>query len=174
VLAVEDSAPAMEVLTQILLGFGVNRAVKCRSFDDARQAAVATSFDLILVDDDALSEDGARFVSEVRGDPNGCNYTSPVIMLCPSATADRVRRLRDIGAHFVVGKPISPGVLLQRIAWIAHEKRAFVTSDAYRGPDRRFKSQPPPKGIAERRAEALRLMEEPTRALGQGEIDSLF
>jgi len=65
-------------------------------------------------------------------------------------------------------------VLLARMQWLAQNNRAFVTSDTYNGPDRRFKAVPLPVGVAERRTEALRLMAAPERELSQDEISSLF
>ena len=174
VLVVDDNARAMEIMSQILLGLGVTQARKITSPAEARTPAGHEAFDLILVDHDMEGESGVDFCRFVRSDTKGCNYATAVVLLTTLPSAQTVRTARDAGANFVLAKPIKPAILLERIEWIARESRAFVTSDTYRGPDRRFQSGPLPEGVEERRAEALRLMEAPERPLSQDEINSLF
>ena len=54
-----------------------------------------------------------------------------------------VTKARDCGGHFIVTKPLAPIVVLERIIWIAKGGRAFLLSDNYVGPDRRFGRNPP-------------------------------
>ncbi|MEK9947470.1 MAG: hypothetical protein VW999_15980 [Alphaproteobacteria bacterium] len=44
----------------------------------------------------------------------------------------------------VVAKPISPRSLYSRLQWAAENERAFIESESYCGPDRRFKVEGPP------------------------------
>lgn len=174
ILVVDDSAQAMELLSQILLGFGVTQARKCADTGEATKLAEAESFDLVLVDQEMPAETGADFCRRLRGDPKGRNYTTPVIVLSGLPSRETVAMARDAGAHFVLAKPIVPGVLLDRIDWIARNHREFITSDSYRGPDRRFQNQALPEGTEERRSETLKMLEAPERALSQDEINALF
>lgn len=174
VLVVDDNPQAMEILSQLLLGIGVRQARKHLDSGEARQSAAGELFDLILVDHDMPGDNGADFCRQVRADPQGLNYTTAVIVLAALPSQETVRTVRDAGANYVVAKPVMPAVLLDRIQWIARENRPFVTSDVYRGPDRRFQNLPLMEGAEERRAEALRLIAEPERALSQSEINSLF
>ena len=64
-------------------------------------------------------------------------------------------KLRDAGSNYVVAKPITPKVLLERIFWVAREERAFIECDSYIGPDRRFKHEGPPPGTDGRRKDDL-------------------
>jgi DNA-binding response OmpR family regulator len=173
-LLIGEGGPSMEILSQILLGFGVNHAHKCISARDGLAVAAATAFDLILIDNDMQQMSGAEVCRELRADQRGRNYTSPVLVLSALTSTETVAAVRDAGAHFVLAKPIVPGVLLERIEWIARSEREFVTSDGYRGPDRRFQQSPLPSGIEERRNETLKMLAAPERALDQSEIDSLF
>lgn len=173
-LAVEDNPQAMEVMSQILMGFGVVHATKCVDTAEAIQKAGARQFDLVLADDDPLTQGGLELLRALRGDPSGPNYTVHVLLLSANTSEARVIAARDAGASFIVAKPLSPRTLLTRIEWIARNNRSFVTSEGYRGPDRRFKSQGVPDGLEERRADALKLIASPERQLEQAEIDSLF
>ena len=173
-LLVDDSEPSMEILSQALLGFGVSHSRKCASAAEARAALAETEYDLLLVDHDMPGEDGMDVCRHLRCDARARNYTTPFILLTALPSLVTVGEARDAGAHFVIAKPVSPGVLLQRIEWIARSQRDFVTSANYDGPDRRFQNLPLPVGTDERRQDALRLMEEPEKALSQDDINALF
>jgi len=67
-----------------------------------------------------------------------------------------VTKGRDLGANFTIAKPLVPRVLLQRLFWLSHEDRQFIQSDAYTGPDRRFKRLGAPYGIDGRRSGDLK------------------
>ncbi len=173
-LLIGEGGPAMEILSQILLGFGVTQARKCASARDGLAAAAGTVFDLILVDHDMAEMSGVEACRQVRAEPTGRNYTTAVIVLSALTSEGAVGAARDAGANFVLAKPIVPAVLLERIEWIARSKREFVTSEGYRGPDRRFQNHALPVGIDERRNETLKMLAAPERALDQSEIDALF
>jgi two-component system, chemotaxis family, chemotaxis protein CheY len=75
----------------------------------------------------------------------------------------------------VITKPMSPGSLYDRLAWIAFNPRQFVDAPTYFGPDRRFKIEGYPNGIGRRKGDkAVEIGEEAGPALAQGDIDSLF
>ena len=77
---------------------------------------------------------------------------APVIMLTGHAAPSKVKKSRDCGASFVVTKPLTPGVLLQRILWLARDEREFVEGAIYVGPDRRVRNFGPPLDDPGRRA----------------------
>jgi len=174
ILAVDDNPQAMEILSQVLMGFNVDRTRRCLSAREAQTFLAKDKFDLLIVDDEMPERDGFYLTDAIRRDPHGRNYTVPVMLTSGNPTQAVVQRARDCGANFVIAKPIVPGVLLARIQWLARNNRQFVTSDNYSGPDRRFHHKPLPDGQEERRIEALRLMAAPERALSQDEVNSLF
>ena len=67
----------------------------------------------------------------------------------------RVMKARECGAHFIVAKPITPAVLLQRIVWVSKDERLFIDCETYVGPDRRFRRLGPRPGIQGRRSDDL-------------------
>jgi CheY-like chemotaxis protein len=174
VLAVDDNSQAMEILSGILLGFGIQSAVKCRTAEEAMEKLDYASFDVVVIDDDMPGMDGFDLIDHIRRDPKSRNYTAPIILASANPYEAQVTRARDHGANLVISKPIVPGALLARMIWLARSTRAFVTSDGYRGPDRRFKAGAPPAGAEERRSEHLSMLAAPERALSQEEINSLF
>ena len=174
VLAVEDNPMAMEIISQILLGYGVTQADKFRSCAEAAEKISSTAYNLVIVDEMMPDEDGFALVSRIRSNTKGPNFTAPIIMTSANPSEVAVRRARDAGGNFVVAQPLAPGVLLERIHWIASNDRAFVSTDKYCGPDRRFHSMALPHDMPERRAAALQLMNMTDRNLSQDEIDTLF
>jgi DNA-binding response OmpR family regulator len=174
ILIVDDNAHSLDILSQILLGFRVRETKSCRSGAEARELIGAQIFDLIIMDAEMPDEDGITVTRHIRSQSKIPNFTTPVILVTAHTSVDKVVKARDAGANLVVRKPIAPAILLSRINWLARNSRDFVSSDDYRGPDRRFKNKPLPEGVDERRADALALTASLDRKMSQDDIDALF
>ena len=174
ILVVEDNPHSMEIISQMLLGFGVSRARLCGSPAEGAAILGAEHFDLLLVDHDMPGQDGLEFCRTLRADPQGPNFTTPLILLTGLPSHATVQAVRNAGANFVLVKPLAAGVLLDRIEWLSRETRPFVCAPGYCGPDRRFVSGPPPPGVHERREDQLSLIASPDREMSQNEINALF
>lgn len=177
ILLVEPNNQAMDVLTQIFLGFGASHTLRASSFEEAQQVIHGNIIDLIACEATLQPEepDGYEFVSWLRRSGLDPNAFAPAILISSHTSTRNVSRARDCGAHFIVSKPLAPTVLLQRILWIAQNNRTFVSCDVYSGPDRRFQNVGPPDGIGRRHndlpAEVCSLAGE---NMDQNEIDSLL
>lgn len=173
-LIVDDNNPSLEVVTAILMGFGINRATKCNSAAEAREVLLSRVFDVVIVDCEMPDEDGFSLVRHIRSDPNSANFTVPILMMSAVTPQSKVEAVRDSGASFTIAKPVSPTTLLERMLWIGQSQRAFISDPGYCGPDRRFHTVPLQEGVSERRGADLELTAEPERALSQDEINGLF
>ncbi|MDO8409618.1 MAG: response regulator [Phenylobacterium sp.] len=176
VLLIDDNPQALEVLASIFRGFGVLRQVKCGSAAEAQNILRSREIDLIVCDTVMPDMDGYDFVRWLRREgPEEARF-SPVIMLTGHAARSTVESSRDCGANFIVSKPFTPEVLLQRIYWVAKDERAMVRSDTYVGPDRRFRNIGPPLGVKGRRKDDLSthvgMAKDPN--MDQDEIDMLL
>lgn len=177
VLLVEPNNQAMDVLTQIFLGFGASHTLRASSFEEAQQAVHANVIDLIACEATLQPEepDGYDFISWLRRSGLDPNAFAPALLISSHTSSRNVSRARDCGAHFMVSKPLAPTVMLQRILWIAQNNRTFVSCDVYCGPDRRFQNLGPPNGIGRRHndlpAEVGAVAGE---NMDQNEIDSLL
>lgn len=174
ILAVDDNAPALDLLTQILIGFRIDKTVACRSAGEARDQLAVMAFDLIIIDGEMPVEDGASLIRHIRTHADQPNFTAPIILMSSHTPLSKVHLARDAGANLVIKKPIVPATLLGRIVWLAATSRQFVVAPGYCGPDRRFRKGPPPASVGERRAESLALASDPERAMSQDDIDGLF
>lgn len=151
-LLVDDNPQALDILSSIFQGFGVKEQIRCGSALEAVETLKRRAVDLILVDCAMPEMDGYDFARWLRRDTPSPFRATPLIMLTGHAELSKVHSSRDCGANFVVTKPLTPGVLLQRILWVASEEREFIESADYVGPDRRLHSLGPPLGEPGRRA----------------------
>ena len=156
ILALEAGDMDMNILSHILFGFGAKNIVKCNTIASAQQQFEKAQFDLVFVNVVLNNgEDGCDFVEWLRRENRPPNRYAPVLMISPHTPPSRVTRTRDCGANYLIAKPLTPGVLLERILWVAQKPRAFVDVPTYVGPDRRFKFVGLPVGRKGRRADDL-------------------
>lgn len=151
ILLIDDNPMTLEIMSSVFYGFGVKDRIKCQSVDDARHVVMGQRVDLIFIDSGFPDEGAFKFMHWLRREAPDPVCFAPTIMITGHSTRALVRKARDSGAHFVVAKPITIGVLLNRLAWIAHEQRPFVKHEIYAGPDRRWKNNGAPPGTSGRR-----------------------
>jgi DNA-binding NarL/FixJ family response regulator len=152
ILLMDETPLGLSILGQMLAGFGGRNLHRTSSVAEAKEAAVAHVIDLAIVNG---GPEGYEFVEWLRrhgGDPNA--YV-PVLLTAGHTAASMVHRARDCGAHFTLKKPLAPITLLERIIWAAKASRVFLMSDLYVGPDRRFRTDPPPGGVGRRYEDRL-------------------
>ena len=168
VLLFDPTALGLAILTQILSGFGARKIHRCATIDEAKQVVADFEVDLMIVDAMAESGEGYEFVRWLRTNVPEPNRHTPVLLTAAHTKASDVANARDCGSHFIVAKPLAPIVVLERIIWIAKEGRAFVLSDEYVGPDRRF-AKPEDQGDHPRRRREDQIDIETAAAEGPGE-----
>jgi DNA-binding response OmpR family regulator len=149
----DPTALGLAIVSQILSGFGARKIHRCGTIDEAKQVVADFEVDLMIVDAMAESGEGYEFVRWLRANVPEPNRHTPVLLTAAHTKASDVASARDCGSHFIVAKPLAPIVVLERIIWIAKEGRAFVLSDEYVGPDRRFAKADPEAGHPRRRRE---------------------
>ena len=152
VLLVDHNSQSLDMLSSIFQGFGVREQIKCASTERAMRLVHQRNVDLILIDSAMPGMDGYDFTRWLRRDTPAPLRHTPVIMLTGHAAQSKVQKSRDCGVSFVVTKPLTPSVLLQRILWLAADERSFVECETYVGPDRRVRNFGPPMGMSGRRA----------------------
>ena len=155
VLVVEPTTQGSDIAAQILAGFGVRAPVRASHAAEAMRACEGAPLDLILCEPALAGTDGYDFVRQLRRSRLEPNAFTPVVLVSAHTPRSLVVKARDCGANFLVVKPLSPRVMLDRILWIARENRPFIECDSYVGPDRRFQALGPPAGMEGRRKDDL-------------------
>jgi CheY-like chemotaxis protein len=175
-LCVDTNALGLDILAQTLLGFGVDRIFRAPNVTEAKAILTKETIDLVLSDAQLGDESGHDFVRWLRRSQMEPNCHAPVFVITGHAIEPEVINARDCGSSFVVAKPVSPAILMQRILWVAGADRSFIESDTYAGPDRRFKFEGVPAGLPQgrRKADGSTTLGEPTGAnMSQEELDGL-
>jgi len=176
VLLVDHNPKSLDMLSSIFQGFGVRQQIKRGSTADAVEIVQTKDLDLILIDCSMPDMDGYDFTRWLRREtPAPVRYT-PIILLTGHAAQSKVHKGRDCGASFLVTKPLTPSVLLQRVLWLAGDEREFVECDTYVGPDRRVRNFGPPMGMTGRREGDLsaHVGEASEANMDQSEIDMMI
>lgn len=152
IMIIDRNSHSADVISQILSGFGVHKISRAQSAEAALKLLAVNVVDLIIIDPELEVDDGYAFVRDLRHSDSE-NRFKPIIITSGHARISKVWGGRDSGANFFVAKPIKPAVLLERIYWVAADKRKVVEDqdDGYVGPDRRFKFEGPPLGSDGRR-----------------------
>lgn len=155
VLLLDDNPMGMSILVQIITGLGARRLHRCASVEQAREAASEHEIDLAIVDSMAPDGGGYDFVRWLRTEATEPNCHAPVMVTTSHTPSRDVARARDCGGHIIIKKPIAPIVMLERILWVSKGGRAFLYSDGYVGPDRRFRAEGAPGGVGRRREDRV-------------------
>lgn len=153
VMVVDDSPFSQEVTIQALLGFGIRVKFALKSAAEAMEIFKVQPIDMLLVDCEMDGHDLVRWLRRSGLEPNA--YV-PVIMTAGHVRRSKVADVRDCGANYLVTKPFSAAVVLQRILWVARDNRSFLEAGDYSGPDRRYQPSEP-RTHNERRADMVRL-----------------
>jgi CheY-like chemotaxis protein len=149
VLVVDDNMQAVELLCGVLDGFGMRKFKRAISFEEAKEACTETVFDLILTDAQMPGVDGYEFIRWLRRSSDEQVRLTPAIIVTAHTRRSQVTKARDCGANFIIAKPITPKIILERIIWV-------VETETYIGPDRRFRKAAPPSeyGVGRRSGDA--------------------
>lgn len=175
-LIVDDNVDHRGLISRILTSFGLNRQEKRDSIASAKEAVYLQEFDLMLIEAAINGSEGFAFVRWLRRFAPEPNRYCPVLIVTSATQREKVAEGRDSGANFVVAKPVTPSVLMERIVWVGKDQRHFVETNSYAGPDRRFQHFGPPVGMRGRRKDDLApeigAASEPN--MSQGQIDMLI
>lgn len=170
-MVVDDSAFALDLTTQALMGFGIRSRHACLSAAEAMDILKEQTVDLLVVDCEMPGMDGFELVRWLRRSGLEPNAFVPVIMTAAHIRRTRVTEARDCGASFIITKPFSATTLLERIVWVARDGRPFLEVGDYFGPDRRFRKAPAP--CEERRADLIRKLEFEARKASASEGETV-
>jgi CheY-like chemotaxis protein len=144
VLVVDDNSQALEIVASVLMSFGVRNIVRAANGREAQEFVQRQLFDLILTDAQMPEMDGYDFIRWLRREGPDAARVVPALIITAHTRRSEVMKARDCGANFIVAKPLTPKILLQRITWVARGDRMFIEADTYFGPDRRYKHEGPP------------------------------
>jgi two-component system, chemotaxis family, chemotaxis protein CheY len=154
ILLVDDNHHMRVLLTEILRAIGVRQVFEANDGAEALRIMRAHQVDIIMTDLAMQPLDGLDFVRRLRNSTDSPNPMAPVIMITGHSTQRRVTEARDVGVNEFLSKPVTARGVLERIARVVDNPRAFVRSEDYFGPDRRRRADPNYTGPRRRIADA--------------------
>lgn len=125
---------------------GLRNALTDEGYEDIRTVGrlhavreiMATSMvDLLVLDVDLPDGDGVSLVRDIRHGKIGRNPFLPVIFVTWEADTDIIRRAVSSGVDLILLKPASASQLFSRIDQLVVDRKPFVVTADYVGPDRR-------------------------------------
>jgi len=116
---------------------GFSNVVDYEKFNAVRQHIERRQPDLLVLDAYLGGENVAELISRIRQGKLGINPFIPVILTIWEPTQEKVKACAGSGADDLLVKPISPGKLVERMITLVENRKPFVVTSDYIGPDRR-------------------------------------
>ena len=114
------------------------------------ETAIATNkVDLMICDTELPDGDLYDLVYKVRHNELGDNPFIVITTLITAPTPKTVKKIFDAGCDDLIPKPISTGLLFDRVLNLARNRKPFVVTSDYIGPNRRAKPRPGTQQIPE-------------------------
>lgn len=154
-LCVDSNPQGLDIITQILMGFGVEKIIRATTGSEARTTLSREVVDLMICDAQLSDMSGNDLVEWLRATKLDPNRYIPVLLASGHTPTSSVEGARDSGANFVLAKPMTAAILMDRILWVAKGGRGFIETQSYVGPDRRWKHEGVPGGGRGRRRDDL-------------------
>ncbi len=132
--------PHVEVRNSIRAAFqvrGFRNILDCQRVSHIRDAASQDMLDLIICDHQMPEGELNDLVRGIRHHEIGHNPFLVVITTISEADRNAIAAIIDSGADDLVAKPLSPGLLIDRIVMLTFKRKDFVVTTDYVGPDRR-------------------------------------
>jgi DNA-binding response OmpR family regulator len=145
-LLVDSDAFTRGLIAQMLRGFGMDTPTTYENGAAAKAHLLHHYIDLCILEAVLPDMECAQLIKWIRRQDKSPLRFIPIIVLTSYTQHRHVAMARDAGANLIVKKPVSPRVLLDRIAWVAKTSRPFIETANYAGPDRRFRNLEPLDG----------------------------
>lgn len=137
VLLVEPDHDTRENIRNILHDTGFRNLRLGKKLTELSDALVVSMPDLLISETEFPDGDFCELVHAIRHHEIGTNPFLPVIALTGNPTSDTVKKVIECGADALLAKPLSAAQVLERIGILIRERKPFVVTSDYVGPDRR-------------------------------------
>ena len=94
--------------------------------------------DVVICDVTDNTDEACQVFSDIRHNELGTNPYICIIAVAWSPKQQLVAKVINSGADLLVAAPISPSLIMERIGSLVHNRKPFVVTSDYIGPDRRM------------------------------------
>ena len=137
VLLVDTDLNTRQNIRNILYDTGFRKLRFGRRLTELRDALTVSMPDLLISETEFSDGDFCELVHAIRHHEIGTNPFLPVIALTSNPTPEMVKRVIECGADALLAKPLSAAQVMERISDLIRERKPFVVTSDYIGPDRR-------------------------------------
>lgn len=109
------------------------------SFERLREAIRYENPDLLLCDMGFSDGDVCDLIKRLRHNELGANPFMVIILFSATPTSDQIAKIVDCGVDDIIIKPIVATQVMQRVTALIRQRKPFVVTTDYVGPDRRKK-----------------------------------
>lgn len=124
-----------------LFSIGFRTITETASFVKLHDLIEQDAIDLLITSSELEGNDTGYLVSEMRNHRLGHNPFLVVITLLANAEPDYVKKVIDSGVDDLLLMPVQPDQMILRIEKLTRNRKPFVVTHDYTGPDRRTKAR---------------------------------
>ena len=121
----------------MLLTTGFREIRECRTIADISHVLTTDAIELLLIDIDTDTDDICKLVREIREGNIGPDPYIVIMAMTWNPEQSMIARTLQAGTDDLIAKPISPKVLTERTTNLVRNRKNFVVTTTYIGPDRR-------------------------------------
>jgi two-component system, chemotaxis family, chemotaxis protein CheY len=140
VLVIDEHVHLRAAICDVLRNLGVRNIREADSIERGYVLTQEINPDLIFIDW-TPDFDGIGLLQKIRTDPKSPNPYVAVIVMTGFSESEYVISARDAGMDRYLAKPVSPQTIYKHIVALIENRKTFVKSDEFFGPDRRRKRQ---------------------------------
>lgn len=143
VLLVDSQLRTRRLLGDALRMIGFSKIEEVAKVADLEQAIDFVEPDLVLIDVDESRDYVCGAIKKIRNRKLGRNPFVAIVALTWKPGKDTVGAVLAAGTDEIIMKPVSPTILRERVTNLIRERKDFVVTADYVGPDRRSTPRPP-------------------------------
>jgi len=149
VLVVDGHEQIRTMIRDVLRKFNIRDVLEATTVDTGYRLICEADPDVIFVDW-TPEFDGIGLLKKVRSDPESPNPFASIIVMTGYSEAHHVISARDAGMNSYLTKPVSALTIYRHIVTLIENKRSFIKSQEFIGPDRRRKRKEAFQGTEKR------------------------
>lgn len=141
VLIVEQPPRRRSLLAQMLQNGGITVINNSDALSSLDELLGYVHFDAVFIEVLGADDPVIEVLKNARLDREN-RLRTPVIVISDDRQRSTIERIRDAGADGFLARPFSQTALQVQLTRIVNDRRAFIVSESYAGPDRRRWADP--------------------------------
>ena len=137
VIVGESGIDVRRAIRSALLGNDFKPVIDFSNVDDVIHHLRSYAVDLIIIDKDLPPEGSCGLITDIRNGRLGSDPFMPIILLAGDVTGSSVYEVLSSGVDYIVQRPFAVTDLLARVHDLIVDRKPFVVTQTYIGPNRR-------------------------------------